>query len=571
MDRRVPSPTNDSIELYIRTYYSLLRSSGQVQVRSLEETHRTMRSSLHSGADSPEPDIGAFIYVAQRLPACIAQVCLVLLGESREVFARRGYADVEEWQPVSAPVRRRRMFFDGHERLAAYIASVSDIDDLIPHLVAYEIEWNKLHALLNRSHVTLDWDAPDATQVREALGLSGHDFERLRGLWRNKLWDTLQAIARAPKNMSVHLLAGSVNDYRKATRGWWNSVMEQSPGVDLRERPVYFVSSNTHSLVNLLVGYARQRNDDLLTTLSQDDPEQLREEAQAAQQDPSPGRLENLLYYLLRKYLQRPGNERELRACLDFERSHGVAYAHAQSYLDVDVQIIELNRLDPAHFDARLNMPGLDRLHDSQAAIINIDYPLGAAAYNILTEVMAGVADLSGVYVMGKAATLNGRVGDVMIPNVAFDQHSSNTYLFRNCFAANDVAPHLRYGTVFDNQKSVSVRGTFLQNRDFMHVFYSEGYTDIEMEAGPYLSAIYEDLAPKRHPVNEIVNLFLLARYDIGFLHYVSDTPYSRRQELLSKSMLYFGMDATYACAAAIVRRILQNEVGLARAYQARG
>ena len=271
--------------------------------------------------------------------------------------------------------------------------------------------------------------------------------------------------------------------------------------------------------------------------------------------------MNNLLYYLLRQYLHRPGRQDELQACLDYECQRGVHYARAQSYLDVDTQVIELNRLDPARFDPRLHMPGLERLKDSQAVIVNIDYPLGAAAYNILTEVATCVLGLSGVYVMGKAATLNGRVGDVMIPNVTYDQHSHNTYLFRNCFAAGDVAPYLRYGTVFDNQKAVSVRGTFLQNRDFMHVFYSEGYTDIEMEAGPYLSAIYEDLAPKRHPADEIVNLFLIARYDMGFLHYASDTPYSRRQESLSKSMLYFGMDASYACAVAILRRIVRNEI----------
>jgi hypothetical protein len=360
--------------------------------------------------------------------------------------------------------------------------------------------------------------------------------------------------------MSVHLLAGSTNDYRKATRGWWNAVLDQVSGVDLRERPVYFVSSNTHSLVNLIIGYARIHQDDMLASLPKDDPEALRQELQAAQQDPSPGRFDNLLYYLLHKVLGKPGNEAALRAVLQFELEHGVRYAHAQSYLDVDVQVFELNRLDPAHFDARLNMPGLERLKDSPAVIVNIDYPLGAAAYNILTEISSCGSSLAGVYVMGKSAALNARVGDVMIPNVVFDQHSLNTYLFRNCFMASDVALYLRYGTVFDNQKSVTVRGTFLQNRDFMHVFYTEGYTDIEMEAGPYLSAVYEDMAPKRHPVNEIVNLFLLARYDIGFLHYVSDTPYSRRQELLSKSMSYFGVDSTYACSTAIVRRILQTE-----------
>jgi hypothetical protein len=40
------------------------------------------------------------------------------------------------------------------------------------------------------------------------------------------------------------------------------------------------------------------------------------------------------------------------------------------------------------------------------------------------------------------------------------------------------------------------VWGTFLQNATVMDVIYREGYTDIEMEAGPYLSAIYELFRP---------------------------------------------------------------------------
>ncbi len=148
-----------------------------------------------------------------------------------------------------------------------------------------------------------------------------------------------------------------------------------------------------------------------------------------------------------------------------------------------------------------------------------------------------------------------------MVPNVVYDEHSHNTYLFRNCFEASDIGPFLSHGTVFDNQKAVTVRGTLLQNRRFMHIFYQEGYTDIEMEAGPYLSAMYENLYPKRYPVNEIVNLFVDLAYDLGILHYASDTPYSKRQSLLSKSLLYFGMDSTYATAIAICRRILGHEV----------
>ena len=161
---------------------------------------------------------------------------------------------------------------------------------------------------------------------------------------------------------------------------------------------------------------------------------------------------------------------------------------------------------------------------------------------------------------MGKAATLNGRVGDVMIPRVVHDEHSANTYLFRNVLTAADVLPFMRHGTVLDNQKAVTVRSAFLQNREYMDVFYREGYTVMEMEAGPYLSAIYEIAEPKRHPKDELVRL-IDSSIEVGMLHYASDTPYSRRQSLLSKSLSYFGMESTYGCAIAIVRRIFQKEI----------
>jgi hypothetical protein len=121
------------------------------------------------------------------------------------------------------------------------------------------------------------------------------------------------------------------------------------------------------------------------------------------------------------------------------------------------------------------------------------------------------------------------------------------------------VAPYLVYGTVLDNQKAVTVRGTFLQNATYMDVFYREGYTDIEMEAGPYLSAVYEMHRPIRHPRDEIIYQYNLP-FDFGLLHYASDTPLSKGKNLGASSLSYFGMDPTYATTLAIMRRILRLE-----------
>jgi hypothetical protein len=144
---------------------------------------------------------------------------------------------------------------------------------------------------------------------------------------------------------------------------------------------------------------------------------------------------------------------------------------------------------------------------------------------------------------------------------VVHDEHSSNTFLFRNAITAADVQPFMRHGTVLDNQKGLTVRSAFLQNRDYMDVFYREGYTVMEMEAGPYMSAIFEIAAPRRAPKDEIVNLADQQPFELGVIHYASDTPYSRRQSLLSKSLSYFGVESTYGCAIAIARRIFAQEI----------
>jgi hypothetical protein len=92
-----------------------------------------------------------------------------------------------------------------------------------------------------------------------------------------------------------------------------------------------------------------------------------------------------------------------------------------------------------------------------------------------------------------------------------------------------------------------------------MEVIYREGYTDIEMEAGPYLSAVYELFRPTRHPINEIVNLYPV-KFDLGILHYASDTPLTKGENLGAGALSYFGVDSTYACSLAILRRIMQLE-----------
>jgi hypothetical protein len=245
------------------------------------------------------------------------------------------------------------------------------------------------------------------------------------------------------------------------------------------------------------------------------------------------------------------------------EHALGVHHISSRAALRVSSQIMALDRLDPEGLDPRLGPVDAGRLAASSAVIVNIEYPLGLAAYNILRELTVSTDVVKGVYVLGKAATLNADVGDVLISGVIHDEHSGSTYWLDNAFSFDDIAPFLRFGSGLDNQRAVTVKSTFLQNREYLDFYYREAYTVVEMEAGPFCNAVYEMADADRYPVGEAVNFSKLP-IDFGIIHYASDTPYTQARTLGARGLSYYGMDSTYASSLAILRRIFKLENVLA-------
>ena len=547
----------EAVEVYHRTYTTLLRSTGETPLRVLEASHRAMGSSLHGLAASSEVDLGAFLYAVRRLPLAVTGVELVVMGQAVEAFARSGY-HLPEWAETSAPGRRRRWYDNGQGTLAVLIASETDVDDLIPTLVAFQIEWNKLGAAL------IGAEAPaDPTPASLAAGCGGRedDWAQLQEMWGDAFRERLLQIAARKKAIRVRMLGGTQVGYARVTRRWWEQVTGTMRSQSLRDRPVYFVSSNSHSLANLLTGVARQHETSLVELVEERGPDDLRRELLRFRGGLAEGDWNNFLYYAARLHTGSIATD-ERGHLRHEERERGVHGVASRTALDVAAQVIPLDRLDPAHFDPRLGAVDADRLRSSQAVIINIDYPLGLAAYNILREVAETVTELRGVYILGKAATLNADVGDVMISNVVHDEHSGCTYWLNNAFTVAHIAPHLRFGSGLDNQRAVSVKSTFLQNRGYLDFYYREAFTVVEMEMGPYCNAIYELSESGRYPTGEPVNFSQLP-LDFGIIHYASDTPFTQARTLGARGLSYFGMDSTYAASVAIIRRVLQREGAL--------
>src|SRR3954463_5837444 len=95
------------VELYQRTYSTLLRSRGETKLRILESSHIAIESSLHPLAGSDDLALGAFLSAPQRLPATIYQGRVVVMGQETEQFAAVG-GDLNDWPTTQGPPRPRQ-------------------------------------------------------------------------------------------------------------------------------------------------------------------------------------------------------------------------------------------------------------------------------------------------------------------------------------------------------------------------------------------------------------------------------------------------------------------------------
>jgi hypothetical protein len=531
----------------------MLQSSGEIRLDSLVHAHLGMASALHPLAASPQMDMGAFIYAIRRLPHAILRAHRVIMGQSPQGFRAALGLDVAGWQRVKAPARRRPWYYDGNETLAVLIASQSDIDDLLPTLVAFQIEWNKLHRALREVGL-------DPERVREEVKASHADWNRLRQAWGPEFEADLAWARDTECHISLRMLGGSHVGYARSASRWWVPIQAAIDEMGLTDAQVYFVSSNVHSLVNVLSGVARTFEREIVEHTRGIDPE-LTRELQKLEAGETRASRDNWLYYGARSLFDSHPEAAELRAKrVEMEGMVGIRHVPPSPMgIDSAAQIIKLSELDPTCLDPRIGPVDAEALAASRAAIVNIDYPLGLGAYHLLRQVAEAAPWVLGVYVMGKAATLNADVGDVMIPNVVYNEHSGNTYWLDNCFSAADVQPHLVFGSALDNQRSVTVRGTFLQNTDYLEFYYQGRFTAVEMEAGPYMDAAFEIQQPGRYPMNENVNMSRPG-FDLGIIYYASDTPYTQARTLGARGLDYRGTDATYASAVALARRILSQE-----------
>ncbi len=540
----------ESIDLHVRTYRSALKSNLEVTIHSLTASYLKIDSILHPLARDPTAiDPSAIVYSLLRLPKIIDQCKLVIMAQNPQVFIDSGFPDITKWKKVSTTARRRTRFFDPKTgTCASCISSVTDVDDIVNLLIAYQIEWNKFHQIVIATYPEYPLfkkalDTPDFLKLIKVLPEDWQNIKTALGKnWRLRL----KRIYHRPQNFRLRLLAGSWIAYTKTTQRWWKNIaFNVSEDFHLSHQHIYFVSSNSHSLLNLITGFALKSE------------KKLQKIAPKNCNDLCPYiPPQDLLYYLSKFFNTDKKYQSEWQK---IQERLGIITVPSANYLDINTQIFPIKSFSKSKFlDPRLKISKPTKIAKSDALIFNIDYPLGFAAYHVLSGVLENVASVKGVYILGKAAVLNSEVGDLQVPRLIFDEHSSNSYFFKNCF--NTSFPfNNSQGSILTNQKSVTVFGTFLENEALLKKYFQNNLTVIEMENGPYLSAISEATYDQQAPRGTMVDLNS-APFDIGIINYTSDTPYSKAKNLGAGSLNLAGVEPVYLGSLAILQRIINLE-----------
>lgn len=527
----------------------------RLEIDSLLQAYRHMEPSLHRHCNTPDVvDVDALLYAADRLPNTIYQVKEILIQ-----------ADVPDSLPRMAGVvqlhskaRRRQTFQVGNDVIIVVAREGrTELLDLITLLCSFQLEAGKISRLLRDSSVLPDLEAflaetnphleeQNRLMARLAfeLGTTDDHLVQLDEDWDGELLERLHYLAKQPPRFVARLHRDySVEASQTRARRWAHALKKGVDELEFGDGPVHIISSNTHSTLNLLSGYALAVEDEIWSwaLAHSEHRERLRLKKL---RDP------NITYFLLRDWLKAFPQRKVEKAA--WEKRLGIFQLDDAYHTGVRSQVFELAKIEPEQADPRVR-EYLTRVREHHPVLVNFDYAFGEQA-GILVEKLFEqfrhrVVSFS---IMGKAGTVVGGRGGIMLPSYLLKAGSRDVYdlPMGNALTPNDLA-EFDLCEIHSGGPMLTVAGTILQNEDMLKRYRDEWkILGLEMEGIPYLRALHQCL--KRG--------WVCREFDVMVGYYASDAPLEVG-ETLARELAFEGLAPTYGLNLAILRRILDQDV----------
>ena len=534
--------------LLIRGYYKLGGKIGQ----KLERTLRSLSPEIYGTMNDPRiAELNGLQYIVDRLPRGIEEC-------GRIVLMAREDLDGTSFEKIVPAKRRRTCYRVAEDEMSfAVTRGMTEIYDILTHVTFlyieakkihdnmtdeegnYTKEWRAIEAALNR---TTDLDVAGLDQIIWNLSvLLGRTYNEVKEIYTyleksknqtNACNDLLHIIYNLGKgfekrlgdkdSMEVRFTPSLTHTILHQAHGkkWASAVRESLASLGLLDRPLHIISANLHSVVNLLYGFAANTS---VTGISYEGD-----------------------FYSFMRHLREEGIN-----VADFAGAYGFHHVTDSSGANIDFQIIDTSKLETIDLHPSVT---LDRqpMQAEKPVLLVMDYAFGTQAFELMDELLnpentigSGNLEIRSVSVMGKAGTLAGKKGDIMLASAHVLEGVPHIYMVDNDLELTDFDQT----TTFHQGPIITVLGTSLQNSDVLERFLNSSWRAIglEMEGGHYQRAVNAAIIRGHIPEN----------VKVRYAYYASDNPLMSGMTLASGSLGWEGLTPTYNITKAIVQKIL--------------
>ena len=534
--------------LALRGFYRPNGRSGQ----TLEQALRTLSPEIYGSMNDPRRiELNGLEYVLDRLPRGI-ESCNRIVLTAQEEFVNTPFEPIQ-------PLKRRRLSYAVGETEICFVITrgLSEVYDILTHITFLNIEARKVYDRMtdDKGNLTSEWKEleahliegrePDEKVLDQAIWdlsiLLGRTFQETRDTYHslekhrkengtnNGLFRIVYGLGRRmaeetadPDQVLVINFTPSLQaliGHHTYSENWARSIRRQLSDLELMERPLHIISANLHSVVNTLYAYPALGGD-------------LSDESDV---------------YEFFSDIKERGEEIKT-----FAAEHGFIEISDSSGNQIDCQVIDTARtVDlPSHPGLRIDK---EKIRKERPVILVMDYAFGIQAFEAMDELLdmlcmktnSRTLTVESISVMGKAGTLPGQKGDIMLATSFVIEGTTDNYIFKNDLKREDFpdADNVFVGPM------LTVVGTSLQNRDVLERFQNSSWraVGLEMEGGHYQRAISAAIIREHIPSDVRVR----------YAYYASDNPLISGETLASGSLGEEGIRPTYMITKVILEKIL--------------
>lgn len=499
-------------------------------------------------ADPEKVELSGLMYVLDRLPDGITETSYIHFTSNEGV-------DFTKFRPIIPPKRRRICYrVDESQMNIEVTRGRSEVYDTLTHLTflyneadkirvkAYNKQTQKVNRIWRKIEDIALGDHKLTTQERDVAlmhlsSVLGRSFNETQIAYKyfsteddkNRFFKIIYWMGQTSqmehsgekrREITFSPILRERIGHHIIGETWANTIKKTLTDKGLMGRPLHIISANMHSVSNMLYSFDALKKD--FATLNEFD---------------------------IYKDISSIKSSELRNAIFDFSQKNGLTFIADSSGTNMDVQIIDLKKtnLKNTAFSA------LEK--DVDDVLIVMDYAFGEQAFEVMDELLkpyktknsSVYMNVKSISIMGKAGILDGKKGDIMIPNSHIIEGPTDNYIFENELKAEDFKGS-RLG--ISEGPMITVLGTSLQNRVLLEYFKESSWKAIglDMEGGHYQKAI--QIASKiRNHIDPDVKVM--------YAYYASDNPLETGSTLASGGLGLTGVKPTYLITKMILKKIL--------------